>query len=206
VVRVVGAGEAAAVASAFLYERGFLGDGDAAGDSAVEGDAAWAGEAVASVFLWARCFAGEGDAAGDSPGGGRLTLHKTDAGKADYRNERKKFGNHKSERKTDGIVVKAFLSSVGRAHEHNRSVISERDAERIPGARFSQVVRQRLGNGLSLSPSADPIALAAPEMLPANFRLLHWSGGKGIIQSSALAPVNELRFDPALRPAGRRVS
>jgi hypothetical protein len=88
------AGDVAAVASAFLCERRFPGDGDAAGDSAVEGDAAFsAGEAVASAFLCVRCFAVEGDAAGDSPGG-RLTLHKTDAGEADYRNERKKFGSH----------------------------------------------------------------------------------------------------------------
>jgi hypothetical protein len=34
------AGEAAAVASAFLCARLFAGDGDAAGDAAVEGDAA----------------------------------------------------------------------------------------------------------------------------------------------------------------------
>jgi hypothetical protein len=33
-----------------------------------------------------------------------LTLHKTDAGKADYRNERKKFGSHESEfRKLIGL-------------------------------------------------------------------------------------------------------
>jgi hypothetical protein len=64
-------GEAAAVASAFLCERRFPGDGDVAGDSAVEGDAAFsAGEAVASAFLCVRCFAVEGDAAGDSPGVG----------------------------------------------------------------------------------------------------------------------------------------
>jgi len=56
------AGEAAAVASAFLCERRFPGEGDAAGDSAVEGGAAFsAGEAIASAFLSVRCFAGEGD-------------------------------------------------------------------------------------------------------------------------------------------------
>jgi hypothetical protein len=71
VARVAGAGEAAAVASGFLWERGFFGDGDAAGDSAVEGDAAFsAGEAVAPAFWCVRCFAVEGDAAGDSPGVG----------------------------------------------------------------------------------------------------------------------------------------
>jgi hypothetical protein len=64
-------GEAAVVASAFLCERPLPGDGDAAGDSTVEGDtASSAGEAVAPVFLCARCFAGEGDAAGDPPGVG----------------------------------------------------------------------------------------------------------------------------------------
>jgi hypothetical protein len=43
-------GEAAVVASAFLCARRFPGDGDAAGDSAVEGDAAAsAGEAVAGL-------------------------------------------------------------------------------------------------------------------------------------------------------------
>ncbi len=76
------AGEAAAVASAFFCARRFPGDGDAAGDSAVEGDAASsagdsagegdavssAGEGVASAFLCARCFVGEGDASGDPPG------------------------------------------------------------------------------------------------------------------------------------------
>ena len=62
------AGEAAAVASAFLCARR-PGDGDAAGDSAVEGDAASsAGEGVASAFLCARCFVNEGDASGDPPG------------------------------------------------------------------------------------------------------------------------------------------
>jgi len=47
------------------------GDGDAAGDSAVEAGAAFsAGEAVAPAFLCVLCFAGEGDAAGDPPGVG----------------------------------------------------------------------------------------------------------------------------------------
>ncbi len=83
------AGEAASVASAFFCARRFPGDGDAGGDSAVEGDAASsageavasagdsagegdaassAGEDVASAFLCARCFVGEGDASGDPPG------------------------------------------------------------------------------------------------------------------------------------------
>jgi hypothetical protein len=45
--------------------------GEAGGDSAVEGEAAFsAGEAVASAFLCVRCFAGEGDAAGDPLGAG----------------------------------------------------------------------------------------------------------------------------------------
>jgi hypothetical protein len=65
------AGEAAVVASAFLCERRFPGDGDASGDSAGEGDAASsAGEAFASAFLCARRFVGDGDAAGDSAGEG----------------------------------------------------------------------------------------------------------------------------------------
>jgi len=68
---VVATGEAAAVASAFLCARRFPGDGDAAGDSAVEAGAAFsAGEAVAPAFLCVLCFAGEGDAAGDPPGVG----------------------------------------------------------------------------------------------------------------------------------------
>jgi hypothetical protein len=63
------AGEAAAVASAFFCARRFPGDGDSAGDSAVEGDAvSSAGEGVASASLCARCFVGEGDASGDPPG------------------------------------------------------------------------------------------------------------------------------------------
>jgi hypothetical protein len=63
------AGEAAAVVSAFLCARRFAGDGDAAGDSAVEGAAASsAGAGVAAAFLCARCFAGEGDAAGTALG------------------------------------------------------------------------------------------------------------------------------------------
>ena len=83
------AGEAAAVASAFFCARRFPGDGDAAGDSAVEGNAvssageavasagdsagegdavSSAGEGVASAFLCARCFVGEGDVSGDPPG------------------------------------------------------------------------------------------------------------------------------------------
>jgi len=83
------AGEAASVASVFFCARRFPGDGDAGGDSAVEGDAASsageavasagdsagegdavssAGEGVASAFLCARCFVGEGDASGDPPG------------------------------------------------------------------------------------------------------------------------------------------
>jgi len=83
------AGEAAAVASALFCARRFPGDGDAAGDSAVEGDAvssvgeavasagdsgvegdaaSSAGEGVASAFLCARCFVNEGDASGDPPG------------------------------------------------------------------------------------------------------------------------------------------
>jgi hypothetical protein len=40
--------------------------GDAAGDSAVEGDAACsAGEAAGSAFLCVRCFFGKGDSAGE---------------------------------------------------------------------------------------------------------------------------------------------
>ena len=63
------AGEATAVASAFLCARRFPGDRDAAGDSAVEGKAASsAGEGVAPAFLCARCFAGEGDTSGAALG------------------------------------------------------------------------------------------------------------------------------------------
>ena len=61
-------GLAAADFVAFLRAR--FGLGDAAGDSAVAGEAAVsAGEAVASAFLCWRCFlAGEGDSAGNSAG------------------------------------------------------------------------------------------------------------------------------------------
>ena len=62
------AGLAAADIVAFLRAR--FGLGDAAGDSAVAGEAAVsAGEAVASALLCWRCFfAGEGDSAGNSAG------------------------------------------------------------------------------------------------------------------------------------------
>ena len=58
------AGLAVAEVAAFLRAR--FGLGDAAGDSAVEGEAAVsAGDADASDFLCVRCFfAGEGDSAG----------------------------------------------------------------------------------------------------------------------------------------------
>ena len=58
------AGLATVAASAFLRPRFAL--GEAAGDSAVEGDAVCsAGETVAAAFLCVRCFAGEADAAGE---------------------------------------------------------------------------------------------------------------------------------------------
>jgi hypothetical protein len=61
--RVAGAGLAATSVFAFLRARVLPGDGEAVGDSAVDGDAAsLAGVAVA--------FSGEGDAAGDSSGVG----------------------------------------------------------------------------------------------------------------------------------------
>jgi hypothetical protein len=58
-------GLAAAPVFAFLRARFAL--GEAAGDSAVEGDTtSWASEAVAEAFLDTRCFfAGEGDSVGD---------------------------------------------------------------------------------------------------------------------------------------------
>jgi hypothetical protein len=57
----VGLGDASAIA--FLLLR--FGFGEAAGDSAFEGDVAVsAGEAVAAAFLGRRCFGGEGDSAG----------------------------------------------------------------------------------------------------------------------------------------------
>jgi hypothetical protein len=58
-----------AVASAFPFVRGRLALGDAAGDSAVAGEAVSAGNAVASAMLFWRCFfAGEGDSVGNSGG------------------------------------------------------------------------------------------------------------------------------------------
>ena len=58
------AGLAPAAASAFLRVR--FGLGEAAGDSATAGDAAFsAGEAVAAAFLCVRCFVGDDDAAGE---------------------------------------------------------------------------------------------------------------------------------------------
>jgi hypothetical protein len=64
------AGLAAAEVVAFLRAR--FGLGDAAGDSAVAGEAAVsAGEGVASDFLCVRCFfADEGDSDGDPAGAG----------------------------------------------------------------------------------------------------------------------------------------
>jgi hypothetical protein len=57
------------VASVFAFWRGRLALGDAAGDSAVAGEAVSAGDAVASAILCWRCFfAGEGDSAGNSGG------------------------------------------------------------------------------------------------------------------------------------------
>jgi hypothetical protein len=59
-----------AVASVFAFLRRRLALGDAAGDSAVAGEAAVsAGDAVASAILRWRCFfAGEGDSADNSAG------------------------------------------------------------------------------------------------------------------------------------------
>ena len=59
----VGVGLAGTSAAALLRIR--LGVGEAAGDSAAEGDAALsAGEAVAAAFLDTRSFGGEGDSVG----------------------------------------------------------------------------------------------------------------------------------------------
>ena len=76
-VNLLGEADAAGLAtglaavSVFAFLRARFSLGEAGGDSAVEGDAAFsAGEAVASAFLCVRCFAGEGDAAGDSLGVG----------------------------------------------------------------------------------------------------------------------------------------
>jgi hypothetical protein len=67
---VVGLGAGLAAASVFGFLRVRFTFGNAAGDSAVAGEAAVsAGEAVASAFLCWRCFlAGEGDSAGNSAG------------------------------------------------------------------------------------------------------------------------------------------
>jgi hypothetical protein len=60
-----GLADVVAAASACFFRARF-GLGDAAGDSAVEGDAACsAGEAAGSAFLCVRCFFGEGDSAGE---------------------------------------------------------------------------------------------------------------------------------------------
>ena len=58
------------VASIFTFLRALLALGDAVGDSAVVGEAAFsAGDAVASAILCWRCFfSGEGDSAGNSGG------------------------------------------------------------------------------------------------------------------------------------------
>jgi hypothetical protein len=62
----------AAAAAAVVFLRVRFAFGEAAGDSAAEGDVALsAGEAVAEVFFDARCFfAGTGDSLGDSAGAG----------------------------------------------------------------------------------------------------------------------------------------
>lgn len=52
-------------AAAFLRIR--LGVGEAAGDSAAEGDAALAGGGVVSVVFCVRCFGGDGDSLGGVP-------------------------------------------------------------------------------------------------------------------------------------------
>jgi hypothetical protein len=59
-----------AIASVFAFLRGCLALGDAAGDSAIAGEAGVsAGDAVASAILCWRCFfAGEGDSVGNSAG------------------------------------------------------------------------------------------------------------------------------------------
>ena len=58
-----------AAVSVFAFLRARFSLGEAAGDSVVEGEAAFsAGEAVASAFLCVRCFVGEGDSAGAALG------------------------------------------------------------------------------------------------------------------------------------------
>jgi hypothetical protein len=66
----VGVAEGLGVASIFAFLRVRFAFGDAAGDSALAGEAAVsAGEAVASALLCWRCFfSGEGDSAGNSAG------------------------------------------------------------------------------------------------------------------------------------------
>ncbi len=66
----VGVADGLGVASIFAFLRVRFAFGDAAGDSAVAGEAAVsAGEAVASAILCWRCFfAGEGDSEGNSAG------------------------------------------------------------------------------------------------------------------------------------------
>ena len=58
----VGVGLADTSAAAFLRIR--LGVGEAAGDSAAEGDAALSTGGIASVVFCVRCFGGERDSAG----------------------------------------------------------------------------------------------------------------------------------------------
>jgi len=67
---VVGLAAGVDVASVCAFLRGCLALADAAGDSAIAGEAGVsAGDAVASAILCRRCFfAGEGDSAGNSDG------------------------------------------------------------------------------------------------------------------------------------------
>jgi len=54
-----------------------------------------------------------------------LSLHKRDAGKADYRNERKKFGSHNCEPRSDRIVVNAF--PLGERMKEELRIMKERE-------------------------------------------------------------------------------
>jgi hypothetical protein len=60
----IGVGVGLGGTSVFVFLRMSLGVGEAAGDSAAEGDAPLSTGGVASVLFSVRCFAGEGDSVG----------------------------------------------------------------------------------------------------------------------------------------------
>jgi hypothetical protein len=60
----IGVGVGLGDGSTVVFLRIRLGVGDAAGDSAAEGDALLSTGGIASVFFSVRCFGGEGDSGG----------------------------------------------------------------------------------------------------------------------------------------------